>query len=185
MKKIILFLALIMPAVVLAQNEANAKLSKYEQFTSKTGKIYKYVDVKLPSIRVKYGDALRTTVRTLLGEQNNTYFYIVDNPGESRSSSYKAMIEYSDLVNINIALKRLISEVKGDREANPDYLENKFVGEDGFQIGYYVSEGDVLWFMLLCSYSNSMVFIDDAESLAYDFNAAQIEIENLKLKYGK
>lgn len=34
----------------------------------------------------------------------------------------------------------LKAEVEKDIAANPDYLENKFVTVDGFQVGYYVSK---------------------------------------------
>ena len=46
---IIMMMALMMPAVSNAQNDAAKKLTKFEQTTSKTGRISKFVDVRMPS----------------------------------------------------------------------------------------------------------------------------------------
>lgn len=43
-------MALMMPVVSNAQNDAAKKLTKFEQITSKTGRISKFVDVNMPSI---------------------------------------------------------------------------------------------------------------------------------------
>lgn len=95
------------------------------------------------------------------------------------------MIEYSDLVEINKALAKLVGEVDADCAANPDYLENKFVTDDGFEIGYYVSKGKASWYLKLERYSNSTVFIKNASELTNNFTAAQKKIEELRAQYGK
>lgn len=48
------------------------------------------------------------------------------------------MIEYSDLVEINKALATLSAAIEDVLEAKPDYLENEFVTEDNYIIGYYI-----------------------------------------------
>ena len=94
------------------------------------------------------------------------------------------MIEYSDLVEINKALAKLLNEVDSDCLSNPDYLENRFITEDGFRIGYYVNDGKANWFVRLDRYGKSTVFIKK-EVLAENFPAAQKKIEELKTSYGK
>ncbi len=91
------------------------------------------------------------------------------------------MIEYSDLVEINKALKKLLSQVDADCESNPDYLENRFITDDGFRIGYYVSNGKANWFIRLERYGKSTVFIKK-EELEKNFPFAQQKIEELKAK---
>lgn len=120
-----------------------------------------------------------------MGEQSNSYFYRIEESETSRSTSHIAMIEYSDLVKINKALAKLVAEVDADCSANPDYLENRFVTNVGCQIGYYVSKGKASWYMNLERYSNSTVFIKNAESLITNFQAAQKKIEELKAVYKK
>jgi len=185
MKKLIIVLAMMMPIASFAQSESEKKLTKFEQFTSKTGRISKFVDVKMPNIPESFMGSLDTSIRTLMGEESNSYFYRIEERETSRSVAHIAMIEYSDLVEINKALAKLVSEVDADCSANPDYLENRFITEDGFQIGYYVSKGKASWYLKLERYSNSTVFIKNAEALTTNFPAAQKKIEELKASNGK
>lgn len=56
----------------------------------------------------------------------------------------------SYMYNIRIhKLAKLVAEADTDCSANPDYLENRFVTNDGFEIGYYVSKGKANWQMKL------------------------------------
>lgn len=187
MKKIviIMMMALMMPVVSNAQNDAAKKLTKFEQITSKTRRISKFVDVKMPSIPESFMGSLSASIRTVMGEQNNSYFYRIEDPETNRSVAHIAMIEYSDLVEINKALAKLVAEVDADCTANPDYLENRFVSNDGFEIGYYVSKGKANWYMKLERYSSSTVFVKNAESLTTNFQDAQKKIEELKVVYKK
>jgi hypothetical protein len=176
MRKVLLALAMMMPLVSFAQDDSEKQQTKFEQLASKTGKISKFVDVKMP--RLSY---LETSIRTVLGEQENQYFYRIEKPETSTTNSRIAMIEYSDLVEINKALTKLLSEVDADCESNPDYLENRFITDDGFRIGYYVDNGKANWFIRLERYGKSTVFIKK-EVLAENFPQAQKKIEELKGK---
>lgn len=50
------------------------------------------------------------------------------------------------MYNIRIhKLAKLVAEADTDCSANPDYLENRFVTNDVFEIGYYVSKGKANW----------------------------------------
>lgn len=186
MKKVLIILMLIIPFVCYSQNnEESKKLTKFEEFSSKTGSITKFVDVTMSNIPKSFMGSLEAGIRTIIGSQNNAYFYRIEEPETSRSVSHIAMIEYSDLVEINKALDRLVSEVDSDIQSNPDYLENKFITEDGFQIGYYVSKGKANWFMKLERYSASTVFVKNAEVVTTVLKDAQSKIEELKNKYSK
>lgn len=185
MKKIIFIIALLMPMASFAQSDSEKKLTKFEQFTSKTGRISKFVDVKMPNIPKSFMGSLETSIRTIMGEKENIYFYRIEEEETQRTNAHIAMIEYSDLVEINKALTKLISEVDADCSAKPDYLENRFITEDGFQIGYYVSKGKANWYLKLERYKSSTVFIKDASSLANNFLSAQEKIKELKTSYGK
>jgi len=180
MKKL-LFLAvcLFTTTIVFAQDDSEKKQTKFEQFASKTGKISKLVDVNMPKLGY-----LETSIRTILGEDKNVYFYRIEKPETSSTNSRIAMIEYSDLVEINKALTKLLSEDASDCTSNPDYLENRFITEDGFRIGYYVNNGKANWFIRLERYNNSTVFLKK-EVLAENFPAAQKKIEELKVTNGK
>ena len=181
MRKILFILAVIMSVFCYSQNkEESKKLTKFEEFTSKTGSIMKFVDVKMPNIPLFFMGSIETGVRTILNSQENAYFYRIEQGESSKSIAHVAMIEYSDLVEVNKALEKLVSEVNSDIQSNPDYLENKFITEDGFQIGYYVSKGKASWYIKLERYGSSTVFVKNAEALISAFKNAQSKIEELK-----
>lgn len=183
MKKFILLFALLIPVVSNAQGDSEKKLTKFEEFSSKTGSIVKFLDVSLPRLSLSYG-SLETGIRTVKGG-SNAYFYRLEKNETSSSSARIAMIEYSDLVEINKALVKLSSEVETDISSNPDYLENKFRTVDGFEVGYYVSKGEANWFLKLERYSSSTVFIKNQSIVIDAFKNAQVKIEELKAANGK
>lgn len=185
MKKMLVLLMLLLPMATMAQDDLTKKLTKFEQFSSKTGRISKFVDVKMPNISESFMGSLSASIRTLMGGQQNAYFYRIEEAETRSSVSHIAMIEYSDLVEINKALAKLVTEVDADCAVDPDYLENRFITDDGFQIGYYVSKGKASWYLKLERYSNSTVFIKNAAELTTNFTAAPKKIEELKATYGK
>ena len=125
--------------------------------------------------------SLESGIRTIKGSSSDNYFFRIEEPETSRSIAHIAMIEYSDLVEINKALTKLVSEVDTDIASNPDYLENKFKTVDGFEVGYYVSKGKASWYLKLERYTKSTVFIKSKEALVEAFtNNAQTKIEQLK-----
>lgn len=181
MKKLLIMLAMMLPLASFSQSESSEnKLTKFEQFTSKTGRISKFVDVKMPNLPLIFSGSVQASVRTVMGDGENHYFYRIEEGETNRSIAHIAMIEYSDLVEINKALNKLVSEVEADCAANPDYLENRFITEDGFQIGYYVSNSKANWYLKLERYKSSTVFVKNVEALITNFPAAQQKIEELK-----
>ena len=188
MKKILLlFLALMVSNIAIqAQQEKNQEkqLTKFEEFSSKTGVIVKFVDTALPNLPVSYS-TLQTGIRTIMRGSENAYFYRLEEPETSRSVSHIAMVEYSDLVEINKAISRLVADVDADVATNPDYLENKFRTADGFEIGYYVSKQKPHWYIKLERYSSSTVFLKSQQDVVDAFKAAQTKIEELKASFGK
>lgn len=182
MNRILLFWILLIPLSLFAQsNMDEKKLTKFEEFSSRTGTIIKFVDVTLPNIPKRFMGNLESGIRTIKGGSSNSYFYRIEEAETSLNIAHIAMIEYSDLVEINRALTRLISEVDTDIAKNPDYLENKFKTVDGFEIGYYVSKGQTdNWYIKLERYSKSTVFIKNKDVLVEAFSNAQKKIEELK-----
>lgn len=185
MRKILFILAFIIPFAANAQKgsgtDAVKKLTKFEEFTSKTGSIIKYIDVKMGDLSGSTGAGLlkvrytaSAKVRTIVSGPDKQYFFRIG------TSSASAFIAYSDLVEINKAISRLRPEVESDIQANPDYLENKFTTEDDFQIGYYVSDKTATWFCQLSKYGDNELFFDKPEKLFECFDLGQKKIEELK-----
>ncbi len=178
MKKILLAMAMLLPLATFAQEEAKKEVTKFEEFTSKTGSIVKFVDVNMPKLSTISWGSLETSIRTIKGG-NNAYFYRLEKAAYLSSTAKIAMIEYSDLVEINKALAILASEIDVDIASNPDYLENKFRTVDGFVVGYYVNKEEAKWYIKFDRYSGS-AFIKNQTVLIDAFKNAQAKIEELK-----
>lgn len=180
-KSIIVITLLLGSATLFAQDvkkEAETVKTKMDMFSSKTGTITKFVDTKLPNLKTSYGSA-ETKIRKIINGANSAFFYQITKEGKYSNST--ASIEHSDLLEVLKALKALQPEVEKDVTLNPDYLENKFVTVDGFQIGYYVSNGKASWYIKLEKYgSDNTLFIDNGNTIETAFTDAKNKIDELK-----
>ncbi len=169
-------------ATLFAQDvkkEAESVKTKMDMFSSKTGTITKFIDNKLPNLKTSYGGAEKTKIRKIINGANSAYFYQITKEGKYSNST--ASIEYNDLLEVLKALKALLPEVEKDIASNPDYLENKFVTIDGFQVGYYVSGGKASWYIKLEKYgSDNTLFIDNGNTIETAFTEAKNKIDELK-----
>lgn len=160
------------------KKETETVKTKMDMFSSKTGTITKYIDYSLPNLKTSYGGA-ETKVRRIINGVTSTYFYQISKAGKYSNST--ASIEFSDLIEVLKALKALQPEIEKDIALNPNYLENKFVTVDGFQVGYYVSGGKATWYMKLEKYgSENTLFIDNGLTIETAFTEAKSKIEELK-----
>jgi hypothetical protein len=152
--------------------------TKMDRFTSKTGTFSKFIDSKLPVLKISYGSA-ETRIRKLISGTEAIYFYQIEKSGQYNSTT--ASIEYTDLLEVIKALNALKTEADKDIALNPDYLENKFITVDGFQVGYFIDKGKSTWYVKLEKYgSENTLFIKDEMTLEAAFNDAKAKIEELK-----
>jgi len=153
--------------------------TKMDAFASRTGVIIKFVDYNLPALKSFLAGNADTRIRKFTGAGESKYFYQIEKAGQYNSST--ASIEYSDLVEVIKALATLKTQFDGDVASTPDYLENKFVTSDGFEIGYYISTEKTKWYIKLERYgSDNTIFINDVETLTTAFQGAKDKIEALK-----
>jgi hypothetical protein len=131
----------------------------------------------LPSLKSFLTGNADTRIRKFTSGGESKYFYQIEKSGQYSTAS----IEYTDLLEVIKALATLKTQVDNDVALNPDYLENKFITSDGFEIGYYVSSGKTRWYLKLERYgSDNTVFINDVETLTTAFEGAKDKIEELK-----
>jgi hypothetical protein len=157
------------------KKESKESETKMEAFSSKTGAITKFIDVKLPNLKTAY-EVTETRVRKIKSGMLTSYFYQIVKTG--KYSNPTASIEYSDLLEVIKALKTLKIEVEEDMLTKPDYLENKFITVDGFQIGYFVSKEKSTWYIKLEKYgTENTIFINDVSTIETSFNDAKTNIE--------
>jgi len=160
------------------KKESETVKTKMEFFASRTGSMTKFVDNKLPNLSASYGSA-ETRVRKIINGASRAYFYQITK--ECKNSNSVASIEYFDLIELLKAVKVLKGEVTSDIAANSDYMENKFITVDGFQVGYYVSKGKASWYIKLEKYgSDNTLFINDGDTIETAFTDAKSKIDELK-----
>jgi hypothetical protein len=179
MKKLLVVTGLVLSSIMLyGQEKTETFKTKTDTFLSKTGSIIKYVDYAQPFIKSSYSSC-ETRVRKITNGTNiPLYVYQIVKEGEYGNST--ASIEYNDLLEILKALRTLKGEVIVD-EQMPNYIENKFVSTDGFQLGYYTDKGKSVWYIKLEKYGNdNTIFIDNVDLIVLALNGAKTKIEEVK-----
>lgn len=163
MKKIFLLLfSICITSLAISQDVKDAD-DKMTEFASKTGVIIKFEDYKLPDIKLSYGVA-ETKIRKLTSGGEVKKFYQISYEGKYGTKT--ASIAYEDLVEVQKAMVSLKDQAKLDINTSSDYVENKFVTDDGFKIGYYVSDLKLNWYMVLEKYgSNNTIFMRSSDSI--------------------
>ena len=182
MKKLITPLLVIAAISMNAQDvKTDAPKTKMEQATGKTGTVVKYTDFNLTSIKSSFASGAETRVRKVENGTQTSYFYQIEKSAGmgSNAGSSITSIAYDDLVKATDAMKAMKADADKDAAANPDYLENKFTTEDGFQVGYFVSKGKVTWFFKP-ERSNDMMSFKNSEALENAFNEGKAKIEQMK-----
>lgn len=180
MKKLLIVLLAIIPMVSFAQSETYVQgvfgnsQTIYHQLVSTPGEISKLIDVDMP----KLGN-LDTCVRIIVSKRGNHYLYKIEDTNDLNSVSRIVYIDYSELLKVNKALKKIAKDVDYDCQTNPDYLENRYITEDGFRIGYYVKNGKADWFVKMGDKNYSVVRLSK-DVIFENFTAAQKKIESLK-----
>lgn len=182
MKIITFILTILLGSVSLfaqdVKKDAETIKTKIDVFNSKTGTITKFTDNKLPNLKTSFG-GVETRIRKISNGTTSAFFYQIIKEGKFGNST--ASIEYSDLLEVLKAIKALKTEIDQDIVLKPDYLENKFVTVDGFQVGYYVSSEKSSWYIKLERYgSDSTLFIENGDVIETSFTEAKNKIDQLK-----
>lgn len=176
MKKLLFLLGII--CFTTSVYGQDVKHTKMEDFVSKTGVLIKYQDYALPSLKTTYATA-ETKVRELIIGGNIAYFYQISY--KKKYTTKTASIAYEDLLEVIKAFQTLLTESVSDKLSKSDYLENRFVTDDGFEIGYFVSKEKLDWYLVLEKYgSDNTIFIKDVSTIEAAFNMAKTKIESLK-----
>lgn len=151
--------------------------SKLEQFVSKSGGIVRYINYNLPSPKLLYRTATAMVRAAHVGDQKR-YFLIIESKDDYRTST--AAIAHEDLLEIVKAFEIIKDQLPKDVELLPDYLENRFVSDDGFMLGYYVNKKEMSWFIGLERFgSGNTIFPRDEAEIDKMFYLANEKINEL------
>lgn len=185
LKHSIFLMLLILPMNINAQKVGEKRITtKYEEFISQSGTFVKFTDIVLPQTNLNYTDDISGLVRTFWGQTRNHYYVILTK--SNYPVTYRAMIEYSDLLELNKAFARLLSEVDEDVNLRTeyDYLKNKYVTNDNFKLGYYIEKKKAKWFVKFDPKTDTFK-ISYQEDLYKLLKKAQDRIEKIMAREGK
>ena len=161
-----------------SQDVKNEESKKVDAFASKTGVIIKFIDYSLPSINTPFGTA-ETKIRKFITGGVVGYFYQISY--KEKYDTETASIAYDDLIEIIKAIQQLNEEAAKDVLDQKNYIENKFITSDGFQVGYYVGNGMANWYIQFEKYgSENTILINNFSIIETAFNNAKSKIEELK-----
>lgn len=191
MKKNILTLCItLLTIITFAQNtrteikkETN-KDTKFYKFSSKSGSIIKFIDYKLPKLKFKSSSYANTRIRKLINGEIILYFYQIIY--RSKYGTNTTSIAYEDLKEVIKAIKVLKLEINNDENSDADYIENKFITDDDFRIGYHTRtrngiKGTIKWYIVLERYgTDDIMFINNISEIENLFNEAVLKIESIK-----
>lgn len=162
------------------QNEAASEnnLDKIDVFASKKGTMIKFRDTKLSPIKLAYSGVAETRIRKFSSGGSSAYFYQIESKGQYRSEV--GSIAFEDLLELIKALDALQTELPNDLAQEPDYLENKYITDDGLRLGYLVARGKATWYIALDDRgSDNTIFINDPALLRSAFAEAKSKIEEM------
>ena len=116
------------------------KETSYDQFISQSGKIIKFQDYKLTPIKGRF-ELFETKIRAISAGGQISYYFQIEK--KNKYGSIIASISEYDVSEMVKALAVLIQNSNDDWKNNIEkneieYLENKFITNDGVQIGYYI-----------------------------------------------
>lgn len=178
MKRFIILSLVVLSFLSVNAQDVKDTETKMTEFASKTGVIIKFEDYNLDNIKIKYG-AAEAKIRKVISGGDTGLFYQISY--ETKYGTKTASIAYEDLLETQKALESLKAQASADSGTESDYVENKFVTDDGFQIGYFISDGKLNWYMMLEKYgSGNTVFINKVSEIEEAFSDAMAKIKELK-----
>ncbi|MBK6915299.1 MAG: hypothetical protein IPH11_17150 [Ignavibacteriales bacterium] len=140
----ILSILFILGTSIFAQ-EITKEESKFNQLASKTGTIIKFIDYKLSRLEFIGGGSANSTVRKLIINNEPHYFYYISI--HSRWGNDVALT-YDDFLALSEAMEKLKKDSAQDLALHLYYLENKFITEDGFELGYSIDSDKLTWYLV-------------------------------------
>jgi hypothetical protein len=177
MKRPVFLVVFLFMICILGFSQSSEKqVTSYDQFVSQSGKIIRFQDYKLPPLKGSLF-LYTTRIRVLKAGEKTTYYYQIIIKG--KYSDVTGSIEENDLIEMAKALESLQISYIQDKKGSADYLENKYITNDGVQLGYYISGKDYAWYFDLDkNKSDSTAFFNDGEVIS---SAIKYALEKITL----
>ncbi len=155
--------------------------SKFQSLVSQTGSLCRFRDYNFPTIQKSQSTGLVLAIPSIrVAEVSNSVLYFFHLEMASGSyNTYSSTIEYSAFKEMYRAFTTLKESAEKEDIDNIDYLENHYSTEDGFKIGYYVSQKAITWFLRLDRFSSESSLYLEVEEIENLFANAQQKFNEL------
>lgn len=154
------------------------KESKISKFVGRKGELVKFTDFEISPIQSNTV-ILDMKIREINSAGGKGIFCQIIKHDEY--SPKVASIEENDLKEVLKAIESLERSADIDVNTKGNYLENKYVTEDGFKVGYYVSDREVNWFIIFDDYGDDTEFFGGSILPLKDgLNSANAAISQIK-----
>ena len=173
MRKLV-FVLMLAGLVISGLSTEEKQLTKVEQFLLRTGKI---VRVNSYSVGQIYSYT-EVSARKIESEGEVLYACVIEKEGEYGNAT--AFIEEEDLDEI-ISVLKILKKQSLEDEGTTHYIENKFITDDGFRIGYYTTKGKIKWFMTLERYASRSTIWPKLENIESMLTQAKQKLIDIKL----
>ena len=163
MKKKLLFIVFVLSSFLAFSQHDDEKLSNYEKAISHTGKVIKSISYSLPDLAVKFVYPATASIKQLIIAGDTSVYFLLRHKGKySTTTSALSFKELKDFLN---SLDYLISESVKDAKNDSVYIENKYKTDDGFVVGYFISDGAVNWFVSIGKYKSETLYLKNIQDL--------------------
>lgn len=140
-------------------------------------RLFKIKDFTLPDL-IAINETAETCIREITRGYNTRYIYIIRK--QEKDNSINASIEYDQLKEVIEILFFLNSKTEYD--SSTSYMENMWIVNGGCEIGNYVRDNKITWYIDLKGDKNTKreLRFEEAETLCKAFIDAKKLIEKLK-----
>jgi len=153
------------------------ELTKLQSLVSEKGKLIRSVSHDLQSLQ-SGANTLKAQITIVDSDDGTEYFLQL-----IRETEYEddiAAISESDIKDLSKALDALKKASQVDVYLDADHVQNVFVTEDDFKIGYFVLDASLTWFIEFDEYNDELEYFSDISVLENLFEKAEEKIKELK-----
>jgi hypothetical protein len=192
MKNIVLILILIFVFISSYSQTEKKKETKFDNLTSRYGRIIKFIDIELNTNNTTYEEAsfvaspYKAKIRQVIVEGDSSKKFFLQIIKEDNIRNIVASIEYNDLLEIIEVMGVLKKEAdyysKTLTKENIRKIENFFTSIDDFKFGYYIDGGrKIKWYMDLETWRSNSLIVSSQKGMESLFLFAK-ELMDVEMK---
>ncbi len=153
------------------------ELTKMQRIVSEKGSLIRTVSHDLKALQSS-ANALSAQITII--DSGNGAEYFLQLIRETEYEDDIAAISENDIYGLSEALESLKKASQVDVYLDADHVQNIFVTEDYFKVGYFVLDAALTWFIEFDEYSDELEYFGDVVTLEGLFEEAKEKIKELK-----